>query len=187
MQPLNLRAFIGLAILVLVMVALLFGAAGTLHYWQGWAFLACYFLASIAITLYLARRDPALLARRMRGGPWAEKERTQKVIMSIASAGFIALLVLPGLDHRFGWSRVPAAAAIVGDLLMLLGWLGIFRVFRENSFTSSTIELAVRHRSSPDVCGGAPDAAGHSDFARLLVGRSCRSRLAAGADLAAVG
>jgi protein-S-isoprenylcysteine O-methyltransferase Ste14 len=146
MQPLNLRAFIGLAILVLVMVALLFGAAGTLHYWQGWAFLACYFLASIAITLYLARRDPALLARRMRGGPWAEKERTQKVIMSIASAGFIALLVLPGLDHRFGWSRVPAAAAIVGDLLMLLGWLGIFRVFRENSFTSSTIELAADQR-----------------------------------------
>jgi protein-S-isoprenylcysteine O-methyltransferase Ste14 len=146
MQSLNLRAFIGLAILVLVMVALLFGAAGTLHYWQGWAFLACYFLASIAITLYLARRDPALLARRMRGGPWAEKERTQKVIMSIASAGFIALLVLPGLDHRFGWSRVPAAAAIVGDLLMLLGWLGIFRVFRENSFTSSTIELAADQR-----------------------------------------
>jgi protein-S-isoprenylcysteine O-methyltransferase Ste14 len=146
MHRLNLRAFIGLAILVLVMVALLFGAAGTLHYWQGWAFLACYFLASIAITLYLARRDPALLARRMRGGPWAEKERTQKVIMSIASAGFIALLVLPGLDHRFGWSRVPAAAAIVGDLLMLLGWLGIFRVFRENSFTSSTIELAADQR-----------------------------------------
>jgi protein-S-isoprenylcysteine O-methyltransferase Ste14 len=146
MHRLNLRAFIGLAILVLVMVALLFGAAGTLHYWQGWAFLACYFLASIAITLYLARRDPALLARRMRGGPWAEKERTQKAIMSIASAGFIALLVLPGLDHRFGWSGMPAAAAIAGDLLMLLGWVGIFRVFRENSFTSSTIELAADQR-----------------------------------------
>src|ERR1700739_4131472 len=107
MHRLNLRAFIGLAILVLVMVALLFGAAGALPYWQGWAFLACYSLASIAITLYLARRDPALLARRMRGGPWAEKERTQKVIMSIASAGFIALLVLPRLDHPLGWSPRP--------------------------------------------------------------------------------
>jgi protein-S-isoprenylcysteine O-methyltransferase Ste14 len=146
MRSLHLRAFIGLVILILVMAASVFPAAGTLHYWQGWAFLICYFAASIAITLYLARRDPVLLARRMRGGPWAEKERTQKVIMSIASAGFIALLVLPGLDHRFGWSRVPAAAAIVGDLLMLLGWLGIFRVFRENSFTSSTIELAADQR-----------------------------------------
>jgi len=146
MHFLHLRAFIGLVLLALVMVALIFGAAGTLHYWQGWAFLACYFGASLAITLYLARRDPALLARRMRGGPWAEKEPTQKVIMSLASAGFIALLVIPGLDHRFGWSNMPAAVAIAGLLLMLLGWVGIFRVFQENSFTSSTIELAADQR-----------------------------------------
>src|SRR6516165_7916719 len=111
MHLLHLRAFIGLVLLVLVMAALIFGAAGTLHYWQGWLFLTCYFGASIVITLYLARRDPALLARRMRGGPWAEKEPTQKVIMSIASAGFIALLAIPGLDHRFGSSDMPAAAA----------------------------------------------------------------------------
>ncbi|WP_024514533.1 isoprenylcysteine carboxylmethyltransferase family protein [Bradyrhizobium sp. Tv2a-2] len=146
MHSLNLRAFIGLAILILVMAGLLFGAAGTLHYWQAWAFLACYFAASIAITLYLASRDPALLARRMRGGPWAEKEPAQRVIMSVASVGFIALLVLPGLDHRFGWSHMPAAMTIAGNVLVLLGWAGIFRVFRENSFTSSTIELAADQR-----------------------------------------
>ncbi len=143
---LHVRAFIGLLILVLVMVALIFGAAGTLHFWQGWLFLACYFSASIVITLYLARRDPALLARRMRGGPWAEKEPTQRLIMSVASAGFIALLVVPGLDHRFGWSHMPATVSIAGILLMLLGWAGIFRVFQENSFTSSTIELAADQR-----------------------------------------
>jgi protein-S-isoprenylcysteine O-methyltransferase Ste14 len=142
----HLRAFVGLVILVLVMAAAIFVAAGTVHYWQGWVFLACYFGASIVITLYLARRDPALLARRMRGGPWAEKEPTQRVIMSIASAGFVALLVVPGLDHRFGWSHMPAALAVAGVLLMLLGWLGIFRVFQENSFTSSTIELAADQR-----------------------------------------
>lgn len=146
MHVLNVRAFIGLITLVLVMAALIFGAAGTRHYWQGWLFLVCYFGASIAITLYLAWRDPALLARRMRGGPWAEKEPTQRVIMSIASAGFLALLVVAGLDRRFGWSQMPAAVAIAGDLLMLLGWLGIFRVFQENSFTSSTIELAADQR-----------------------------------------
>ena len=146
MHVLNVRAFIGLIALVLVMAALIFGAAGTRHYWQGWVFLVCYFGASIAITLYLATRDPALLARRMRGGPWAEKEPTQRVIMSIASAGFLALLVVAGLDHRFGWSQMPDGVAIAGDLLMLLGWLGIFRVFQENSFTSSTIELAADQR-----------------------------------------
>jgi protein-S-isoprenylcysteine O-methyltransferase Ste14 len=103
-------------------------------------------VASVAITLYLVRCDPALLERRMRGGPWAEREPVQKAIMWITSAGFIALLILPGLDRRFGWSNMSATAAIAGNLLMLLGWVGIFRVFQENSFTSSTIELAADQR-----------------------------------------
>jgi protein-S-isoprenylcysteine O-methyltransferase Ste14 len=58
------------------------------------------------------------------------------------SAGFIGLIVLPALDHRLHWSQMSAYAALVGDALVLLGWLGIFIVFRENSFGSATIELA---------------------------------------------
>jgi protein-S-isoprenylcysteine O-methyltransferase Ste14 len=49
---------------------------------------------------------------------------------------------VPGLDRRFGWSAMSSWMAIAGDTLMLVGWLGIFHVFRENSFTSSTIEVA---------------------------------------------
>jgi hypothetical protein len=37
---------------------------------------------------------------------------------------------------------MPPSAALVGDLLVALGWLAIFSVFRENTFTSATIELA---------------------------------------------
>src|SRR5579859_4585754 len=128
MNPLYRKAFVGLAILFLVMAALLFVSAGTLHYWQGWTYLAVYFGASIAITLYLVKKDPALLARRMSGGPFAEKEPAQRIIMSIMSLGFIALVVVPALDHRFGWSHVPVYAVLLGDLVMLLGWIGIFFV-----------------------------------------------------------
>ena len=110
MNPLHRKAFVGLAILFLVMAALLFVSAGTLHYWQAWTYLAVYFGASIAITLYLVQKDPALLARRMSGGPFAEKEPAQRIIMSITSLGFIALAIVPALDHRFGWSDVPVYA-----------------------------------------------------------------------------
>jgi protein-S-isoprenylcysteine O-methyltransferase Ste14 len=140
MNTLRRRAFGGLAVLFLVMASLLFVAAGTLHYWQAWLFLAVYFAASLAITLYLIRKDPALLERRMSGGPFAEKEPAQRIIMFLASFGFIALLVEPALDHRFGWSDLPAYLVVGGDSVMLLGWLGIFVVFRENSFASATIE-----------------------------------------------
>jgi protein-S-isoprenylcysteine O-methyltransferase Ste14 len=128
------------------MAALLFGGAGTVDYGQAWHFLAVYFAACVALTLYLARHDPALLERRMRGGPWAEKEPTQQLIMLVAMAGFIGLLLVPALDKRFGWSHPTAALELAGEVLILLGWVGVFLVFRENSFTSATIEIASDQR-----------------------------------------
>jgi protein-S-isoprenylcysteine O-methyltransferase Ste14 len=146
MNPLHRKAFVGLAILFLVMAALLFVSAGTLHYWQAWTYLAVYFGASIAITLYLVKKDPELLARRMSGGPFAEKEPAQRIIMSITSLGFIALAIVPALDRRFGWSDVPVYAVALGDAVMLLGWLGIYFVFRENSFAAATIQSSADQR-----------------------------------------
>jgi protein-S-isoprenylcysteine O-methyltransferase Ste14 len=142
MNPLRRKAFVGLLLLLLAMAALLFIPAWTLHYWQAWTFLTVYFASSLAVTLYLMKEDPKLLQRRMRGGPTAEKEPVQKIIMSFASLGFIGLLVVSALDHRLAWSQVSPTAALAGDLLVLVGWLGIFLVFRENSFSSSTIELS---------------------------------------------
>jgi protein-S-isoprenylcysteine O-methyltransferase Ste14 len=101
------------------MGAFIFVPAGTLDYWQAWLFLACYFAASVVVSLWLMRNDPALLERRMRGGPLAEGERNQKIIMTITSIGFVALLVVPGLDRRFGWSHMPGVIAVVGDVLLL--------------------------------------------------------------------
>lgn len=142
MNILHLKAFAGLLFLLVVMAALLFIPSGTLHYWQAWTFLAVYFASSLALTLYLMKEDPELLRRRMRGGPTAEKEPVQKIIMSIMSLGFIGLLVVPALDRRFAWSQMPPVMALAGDVLVGIGWLAIFFVFRENSFTSATIELA---------------------------------------------
>jgi len=100
------------------MAVLLFGGAGTVDWWQAWLYLVVYFGASIAITLYLVRKDPALLARRMRGGPWAEKQPVQRVIMVLASVAFFGLTILPALDKRFGWSHMLAWVAIAGDVLV---------------------------------------------------------------------
>ena len=146
MRSLYLKAFGGLAVLFLIMASLLFVAAGTLHYWQGWLFLAIYFLASLAITLYLINNNRALLARRMSGGPFAEKEPAQRIIMALVSIGFVGLILLPAIDHRFGWSHLSIPAVLAGNALVLFGWLGIFFVFRENSFASATIESAEDQR-----------------------------------------
>jgi protein-S-isoprenylcysteine O-methyltransferase Ste14 len=139
---LNARAWLALVVVTVVMCALLFGSAGTIRYWQAWVYVAIFVVASVPTSVYLMKKDPALLARRMRGGPMFEKEGTQRIIMTFTSLGFIAILVVPGLDRRFGWSAVPAWAVVLGDLLVGIGFLLIFVVYRENTFTGATIQVA---------------------------------------------
>ena len=122
MKKLSTKAWLALAILGFVMGLLLFVPAGTVDYWQGWVYLSIFLGASALITLYLMRRDPALLERRMRGGPTAEKRLAQKFIMLCASTGFIALLVVPAFDHRFEWSAVPLGGVVAGDVLVAIGF-----------------------------------------------------------------
>lgn len=142
MTRLALRAWFALVMLAAVMGLLLFMAAGTTSYWQAWVYLGIFFGASAVTTLYLIRRDPALLERRMRGGPTAEKRPVERVIMVFTSLGFIALLVVPALDYRFQWSDVPPWVVIAGDVVVIVGFYFIFLVYRENTFTSATIEVA---------------------------------------------
>ena len=78
----------------------------------------------------------------MRGGPTAEVRPSQKIIMLFLSVGFIALIVLPAVDHRFGWSQLPPIVAIVGNLLVVTGFYLIALVYRENTFTAATIQIA---------------------------------------------
>src|SRR5215813_6875915 len=146
MTNLKARAWRGLLFLAMAMGLLLFGLAGTIEYWQAWAYLGVYFGGSLLILLYLLQADPALLERRMRGEPSAEKDKAQRSIMLFASLGFIGLLVVPALDRRMHWSHVSAGITILGDILVAVWWFIILIVFRENSFTSATIEVVSGQR-----------------------------------------
>lgn len=138
----NAKAWLSLFIITLVIGLLLFIPAGTIRYWQAWVYTALYFVASGLIVLYLTKRDPALLRRRMRGGPTAETAPPQRAAMWLASIAFIAAMVIPALDRRFGWSNVPIAISVIGDVLTLLWFFVMFVVFRENTFSAATIQIA---------------------------------------------
>ena len=140
-QDLHKRAFVGLLRLLIILGALLFLPPWTLHYWQAWIFLLVFFAPVLAITIYLMKKDPNLLQRRVNAGPAAEKEGRQKTIQFLASIAFIAVIVFPAIDHRFAWSRVPPYVGLAGDALVALGLLIIFFVFKENTFTSGVIEV----------------------------------------------
>jgi protein-S-isoprenylcysteine O-methyltransferase Ste14 len=135
------KALISVAVLLAVMAVGLFAIAGTFDWWQAWLFLAVYGMASVFAVAFLAKRDPALLARRMKGGPLAETQGSQRWIMALMTPLWFALLVIPALDRRYGWSDVPTLLVIVGDLLVLAGYAGIGRVFAENTYTAATVRV----------------------------------------------
>jgi protein-S-isoprenylcysteine O-methyltransferase Ste14 len=135
------KAWTGLLWLFAIMATIMFVFAGTFQYWQAWLYLAVFFTSSIAMTFYLMKHDPRLLERRSKGGPMAEGTPTQRIIVTCASAGFAALLIVPALDRRFGWSQMSASISLLGDVLLVLSYLAIMRVFKENMFAASTITV----------------------------------------------
>ncbi|HSB26667.1 MAG TPA: isoprenylcysteine carboxylmethyltransferase family protein [Pyrinomonadaceae bacterium] len=145
-MTLSTKALLSVFVLALVIVAIIFPTAGTIHYWEAWTYVAIFFCSSLLTTVYLIKNDPDLLQRRMRGGPLAEKRAAQRVIMLLTSLAFLGLLVVPALDRRFGWSTVSTPIVLSGDLLVALGLYFIFRVYRENTYTSATIEVAANQK-----------------------------------------
>jgi protein-S-isoprenylcysteine O-methyltransferase Ste14 len=143
---LPVRAWGGLAFLLILLGALLFLCAGRLDYWEAWLFLLAFGVPVAFITRYFLRTDPALIARRVDAGMVAEPRVIQKVIQGFASLAFIALVVVPGLDRRLGWSAVPPAIVVLADVFVVLGLSAVFFVFRENTFTSATIEVGEGQR-----------------------------------------
>lgn len=131
---------------VVFFAALLFGPAGTLHYWQAWLFIAVFMVCTIIPSSYLAVKDPAALQRRMKAGPTAETRSVQKLVITGTILAVVAVLVVSALDHRFGWSHVPTAIVIVGNLLVAVGlWIAQLVVF-QNSYAAATITVEAEQK-----------------------------------------
>ena len=118
--------------------AMLFLPAGTFDYWQAWLFLGVIFIPFLFVATYFLKRDPAFLERRMK---YKEKEAKQGTIVKLSGLFFFIGILVPGFDYRYGWSDVPVMLVLISDLIIFLGYMLVFRVFKENSYASRTIEV----------------------------------------------
>ena len=130
----------GLAELV-VFGFMLFFPAGTFNYWQAWVFLVVVLLSAWAPSIYLLRTNPVALQGRMSGGPTAETRPAQKVVIAGLYLSLAAMVVVSVLDHRFGWSTVPTAICLVGDVLVAVGLGVVALVIIQNSYAASTVRV----------------------------------------------
>lgn len=145
---LGLRIALRISTMLAATTAIVFLSAGTWSYWQGWAYLAAFSLPIAASHVYLLRYDPELLERRLRN---RETVNEQKWLIRVFALLFVAASPLPGLDHRFGWSRqwagvVPAWLALLCDALVAGGFAFVFWVLKVNSFAGRTITVDAGQR-----------------------------------------
>ena len=124
------------------LAVLLFVPAGTLAWPEGWIFLILMALCGTAVSLWLARHDPALLAERMappiqRGQKtWDKVLLTGVIVLSIVWLGFMPLDAV-----RFAWSHVPLWLQAIGAASIVVCFWIWFLTFRENSFAAPVVKI----------------------------------------------
>ena len=132
------KILIRFSFLPLVLALLIFLPAGTFNYWQVYVYCGILVVPIIFVLFYFLKNDPKFLERRTKA---KEKEKQQIHIAILSTLIFLAGFIIPGLDHRFGWSSVPMNIVLLADLIILLGYLIIFFVFKQNSYASRIIEV----------------------------------------------
>ncbi len=133
-------AALGFAQLVAIGL-LIFLPAGTFDYWQAWVFLAVFALTAWFPSIYLQITNPVVLERRMRSGPVAEGRTVQKIVMAGLYGSLVAICVVSGVDHRFGWSSMPVAFSIIGDVVVAVGLGVVVLVTIQNRYASTTVQV----------------------------------------------
>lgn len=110
---------------------------GSLGWWEAWAYCAVILVPMTIFLFGVVRRDPEFIERRFR---LKEKERTQRRLLAWGYPAFLAAIVIPGLDHRFGWSSPPVPLVFAALALVFAGYLTVLRVFLENPWAGRTVE-----------------------------------------------
>lgn len=143
LRRLRVQALRRLVLALPVMLAALFIPAGTVDYWEAWVYVGLVLVLAGGAGSWLFTHSPQLLARRMR---MREPARQQVGIVWGAGVVMITAFVLPGFDHRWGWSQVPVALVIGADAVVLVSYLFVFWVQRVNEFASRVVEVEPDHR-----------------------------------------
>jgi protein-S-isoprenylcysteine O-methyltransferase Ste14 len=145
-DELSKKTLTGLARMQLGMLLMLIVPAWSLAFWQAWLYWILSTAAALATALYFLTHDRALMRRRLEVGARAEPLPSQKLIQGVGGALVAAIYIVAGIEHRFGAASVPVSVVFAADAAVLAGFALTFRVFRENTFTASTVTVEAGQR-----------------------------------------
>jgi protein-S-isoprenylcysteine O-methyltransferase Ste14 len=136
------KLIIRTAVWIAAMAAILFVAAGTVRWPAGWVFLLELGGIGLALGLWLARHDPALLEERMSLGLQPAQKAWDKLFIGSIFVVWSGWLVLMAFDAvRFQWSHVPLWLQAVGAILIVLCMYLAQLSMRENTFAAPVVKI----------------------------------------------
>jgi len=142
MRPTLIITGLQLVVVAVVFLGLLLWLSGDWRWVEGWILGIWWVCCDAAILLWLRSRDPALLAERFRMPGSGGESRSDLAILIGMKACFLAFIVVPPLDVRFGWTaRLPRWCEVCGGILLLAGSFPFFRAFTDNTFASQLVRI----------------------------------------------
>jgi protein-S-isoprenylcysteine O-methyltransferase Ste14 len=142
-QEVSPRQWIGLVVVYLFIPLVLFLCGGDLCWREAWCYSLLVVAAGVGGRILAERRHPGLLAERQSIEKVQSAKAWDKVLAPLMalSVGF-PLVIVAGLDHRFGWSPVfPLWLIVLGFVLISLGYAFAVWALVENRFFSSVVRI----------------------------------------------
>ena len=148
---------------------LLFAAAGTLAWFWGWAYMALAVLSMLVNAWVLLRYNPQVVAERAAtkaGG----KAWDKLLVVLFATFSVPGLMLVAGLDHRFGWTS-PYALFIhgVGLILFILSGALFLWAMVVNTYFSTDVRIQV-DRGHAVISNGPYRFVRHPGYVGLIGG-----------------
>jgi protein-S-isoprenylcysteine O-methyltransferase Ste14 len=167
MTPAIRKRLIQIGFLVLLQAAIIFISVGKWGWWNAWAYLDLYlaFIAVNAIVLLPGHKE--LVEERSQIGEGAKG--WDKVIGGITAFGGLAILVIAGLEERFGWpGSIPFAIQVAAFVLLALSYALFAWAMVSNKFFSTIVRIQ-KERGHTVQTGGPYRFVRHPGYASLLV------------------
>ena len=155
-QAASPRQWINLFIVYLFIPLVLLVCGGDFGWWQAWVYSLLIVAAGPGGRIWAERRHPGLLAERQNMQMAQSAKSWDKVLAPLMALSLsFPLVIVAGLDHRFGWSPVyPLWLIVLGFLLIALGYAFAAWALIENRFFSSVVRIQVERGHV--VCDSGP-------------------------------
>ena len=160
---------VGMLILVLIVIPMLpLFITGNWGWWEGWAYVTVSIVGFVLSRWLAARRHPDLIAERARFMDHKDAKPWDRLLAPLVALGSVVILVVAGLDVRFGWSPSFDLLVRVGGLAVVIaGYILGSYALMENRFFSGMVRIQ-RERGHRVVSGGPYRWVRHPGYAGAI-------------------